>query len=230
MQKVILVCLANSRKHSGHCLAGKAMFDGSYSRWVRPVTSHPSQALNLSNQRLTNGKDCALLDIVEASLLEPKPHQHQQENWLLDETVPLRKLGLMAPEEVGSLLDTPKNIWGIGSSTSTGLNDKVTQIDIGLHYNSLNFIEVDKLIIRVQRRSYPPYATFVSGEFSYNGTDYILKITDPVYEQAFKVANFKEYELGMAYLTISLGENFNDNYYKLIAGIISVSKGRVIER
>jgi len=38
--KKTLVCLANSRKPSGHCIAGKDLSEQAQGNWVRPVSAY----------------------------------------------------------------------------------------------------------------------------------------------------------------------------------------------
>jgi hypothetical protein len=112
------VCLANSRKHSGRCLAGKALHNGTYSKWIRPVTEHPSEELQANEHCLQNGQDAAILDLLEIKLIEPKGTLHQKENWLMDVSVPLKKKGSMGLEELSKLVDSPETLWGTGTSTA----------------------------------------------------------------------------------------------------------------
>jgi len=77
MHTATFVCLANSRKHNGRCLAGKALFNGTYSKWIRPVTEHPSEELQSHEHCLQSGEDSSILDLLEIQLLQPKGKQHQ---------------------------------------------------------------------------------------------------------------------------------------------------------
>ncbi len=60
----------------------------------------------------------------------------------------------------------------------------------------------------------------VQGRFSHAGVDYALWVTDPVYEREYLAKLDGGYDLGECYLTISLGELYQQFRYKLIAAII----------
>jgi hypothetical protein len=78
--KKSIVCLANSKKFGGYCIAGKEC-DGR--TWIRPVSSCPTGELSQTEIRLQDGSEPRVLDVIELPLLEPKPHEYQRENWLI---------------------------------------------------------------------------------------------------------------------------------------------------
>ncbi len=42
-----IVCLANSRKYSGRCIAGKELLaDGRPGRWIRPVSARENEEVS----------------------------------------------------------------------------------------------------------------------------------------------------------------------------------------
>lgn len=88
--------------------------------------------------------------------------------------------------------------------------------------SSLCLIRVPNLTLSV----YPPGEAFgnyrrrVQGKFLHNGTEYWLRVTDPEYERKYLQMPDGEYLVGEAFLTVSLGEPFRGNSYKLIAAII----------
>jgi len=217
------VCLANSRKHSGRCLAGKAFHNGAYSKWIRPVTEHPSEELQANEHCLQTGQDAAILDLLEIKLLEPKGTLHQQENWLMDVTVPLKKMGSMTLEELSNLVDTPETLWGTGTSTKNGKNNFVPIAEITSHSSSLYLVDISNFKVEI-RISFGKRD--MRGVFSYGGHEYKLSITDLNFEQRFMDKPLGDYEIARTLLTISLGENYEGSFYKLIAGIIPIEFGK----
>jgi hypothetical protein len=223
MQTAFFVCLANSRKRSGRCLAGKAIYNGTYSKWIRPVTEHPSEELQNSEHCLQSGKDAAILDLIEIKLHEPKGKLHQQENWLMDTSVPLKKNGSMTVEEVSKLVDTPETLWGTGTSTKSGVNNCVPLSEISKHTSSLYLVKVSNF--KVEIRNFFGKRD-MRGFFSYGGHKYKLSITDLHFELRFVDKPHGDYEIESTLLTVSLGENYEGSFYKLIAGIIPIEFGK----
>jgi len=75
-----IICLANSYKHGGRCIAGIEPETGA---WIRPVPNTPEQAITPS-MRLINGNEPRILDIIEIPLEDYGPDNGcQRENRLL---------------------------------------------------------------------------------------------------------------------------------------------------
>ncbi len=86
-----LVCLANSFKESGRCIAG---IDMETSKWIRPVSKQPGGMLST-----TSVSDIKILDILEITLAGDAPDEGcQPENHLV--CGPWKKIGRMNPENL----------------------------------------------------------------------------------------------------------------------------------
>jgi hypothetical protein len=134
--------------------------------------------------------------------------------------LPLTKVGEFSVTDIHALLDSPSFLWNLGSSSGSGLNDRVPYGQILDIQNSLYLVQVEDFRIERFFEVHPYNRVTTRGAFSYKGYDYRLKITDPVYEAEFNKMPAGIYNLNQTVLTLSLGEAFNDNCYKLIAGII----------
>jgi putative nucleic acid modification protein with dual OB domain len=84
-----IICLANSRKLSGRCVAGKMVSTNKFGEWIRPVSSRPEKELSAFDRHYegTAQLEPALLDIIEIDFLGKDPHPYQPENHLIDDKV-----------------------------------------------------------------------------------------------------------------------------------------------
>ena len=212
-----IVCLANSRKPGGSCVAGIEIADEQRLGWIRPVSGREDQAVNDGEQRYEDASQPRVMDIIEVPLLSAQPHEHQQENWLLDGTQRWVKVGEARWEDLTRLADRRGQLWVNGHHTSNGFNDAIPQQTARRLSSSLRLFKVDGLEVHV--------ATFwnrrrVQGHFRHCGGNYWLWITDPGYEREYFAKPNGRYNIGESFLTVSLSEAFEGSCYKLIAAII----------
>ncbi len=78
-----IICLANSRKMTGRCVAGKEIAGGKIGGWIRPVSVRPAGELSEEDRRFQNGQDPKLLDVIRIPMIEHRPYGFQKENQLL---------------------------------------------------------------------------------------------------------------------------------------------------
>ena len=214
-----IVCLANSRKLSGRCVAGKEIGTNC---WIRPVSDRENGEVSEYERQYEDGTDPLVLDIIDVPLLEAHPKDFQQENWLLDPDRYWRRVRRVRWSELTRLVDPAEPLWIDGSHTSEGVSDKIAlQLMANVH-SSLRLIQVEHLRLSVASSGgfFGRPKRRVQGWFTHNGTTYHLWVTDPVYERRFLAKPDGCYDLGDCLLTISLGEPFNGACYKLIAAII----------
>jgi hypothetical protein len=58
--RATFICLANSRKKSGRCLAGKAIYNGTYSKWIRPISTREHEELKGNEFIQVRKLDCSI--------------------------------------------------------------------------------------------------------------------------------------------------------------------------
>jgi len=216
-----IVCLANSRKPDGRCLAGKVTESGA---WLRPVSARSGGSVSEDERRYEDGRDPRLLDVLDVPLICPKPSVRQPENWLLDPDWYWELVDRFAVEDLPKLLDHPNELWTNGHSTVAGRNDRVPEASLRLHSGSLLFVDAQSLMVRVLQpgAAQGDAKRKVRGAFSYLGVSYDFTITDPIVERAFLAGPDGEFELGDRYLTLSLAEPYNGFGYKLIAAVLDL--------
>jgi hypothetical protein len=163
-----------------------------------------------------------VLDVIDVPLLSPQPKDFQQENWLLDPDYYWVRAGSATWSDLTRLADRVEPLWIDGIHTYNGLNDKIPLVQSNQVGTSLRLLYVSTLAISV----FKPGEAFgnpkrrVQGRFRYAEKEYHLWVTDPIYERAFLSKPDGDYSLGESFLTVSLGEPYNDACYKLIAAII----------
>lgn len=232
-----IICLANSKKTGGRCLAGKLYFRGKFGRWMRPVSSRMDEALSESERQVGKtllgvGVEPALLDILEFSILKPEPTNHQIENWLINPRMYMLRVGQITANELIPVVDLPNSLWSVGNSSGRGLSDFVPEERIHEAIDSLYLIQPESLSLHVTTENYEGRESRnVRGEFTYRGVIYNLKVTDPIAEAKYLATGDGVYKNVKALLTISLAEkiyvtkfNRSTGYYKLIAGVIELVK------
>jgi len=144
-----IVCLANSRKHSGRCIAGKEVLAEGVGNWIRPASARPSAEVSEEERRYRDGQSPKVLDIIDIPMLAAAPHLYQVENFVIDAECYWTKRDVLAWTDVRPLLDKPVSLWSNGDSTYHGTNDRVTLDIAAKHDYSLVLIQPDALLVNV---------------------------------------------------------------------------------
>lgn len=220
------VCLANSRKLSGRCIAGRELVDGQPGGWLRPVSDREHEEVSEYERQYEDGSDPKILDVIGIPLISPQPKLYQTENWLLDPKYYWRKQATFSWNDLNLLADPIGDLWSTGSSTYNGQNDRISLAEANALQSSLRLIALQNLTISV----FAPGEAFgdakrrVQARFSHNHKNYKLWITDPKYERHYLQMANGNYMVGPRYITISIGEPHEGYCYKLVAAIIEPSE------
>lgn len=216
-----VVCLANSTKKGGRCLAGKDIETG---EWIRPVGDRPSGAVWSSEYALQGGGLCKLLDVVDIPLLRAEPRGHQTENHVIDAGYYWGKTGQFSWTGLPEFLDRPTSLWLNNARTKPGLNDCIPEANAARLTNSLFLIEPEdfSVVVGVEHAGTPYAKRGVRGKFRYRGVNHSLRVTHPEADAIFRRKPDGDYPLENVYLCISLTEPFDDHRcHKLVAAIFS---------
>ncbi len=219
MPTIDMICLANSRKRQGKCIAGLRLDGGG---WVRPVSPGPDGSLYHAHLRLQDGTEPQPMDVIRVGLQGPQPKPHQPENWLLDgtrwellarplppEAVPVVRAGTVrGPALFGDRFDRIADRFLVSPAAA-----------------SLALVAPENLRWRIKLTQ--NFTKQTRAVFGLGGALYDLPVTDPAWEQRLKHLSEGLHEFaasGVAptasVLTVSLSEPFNGDCYKLVAGII----------
>lgn len=221
-----IICLANSKKHSGRCVAG-IRTDGN--GWIRPVSIAPEGVLEERHYTIKNVGPVAPLQVVRIPFDKPRPLLHHPEDWLIrpdsweQSEVELSEAHISLLKQ--TLTEGPELL---GSTT-----DKVPYPPIGdpALEASLALVLPENLTF-VIKEGKKAGDRRVRAVFELSGTPYNLAMTDIVWEEILKEKPLGEYapaDLGYSpeasfLLTISLSEPFQvasgvNHCYKLVAGV-----------
>jgi hypothetical protein len=221
-----IVCLANSRKLSGRCIAGKIIDGPRAGEWVRPVSKRPGAEISELERRFKNGASPALQDVLRVPLMAKAEHPYQPENHFIDKKFYWSAAGRMGWGEIARLADeVPGPLWVNLSSSRGGVNDRVHDMhapETTRDFGSLKLLRVVNLRISVapEGQAESGMKRRVRGAFSCAGHKYRLMVTDPVVESRYLALNDGKYVVGEALICVSLGESFNGFAYKLIAAVL----------
>jgi hypothetical protein len=216
-----ILCLANSWKHGGRCVAGKVVTPQGFGEWVRPIGTGSGGAVSYDDRHYDGGADPALLDVIKIQMSAKAAHAYQPENHQIDDSWYWKLQEKAAPSILSKAIDPIQpNLWGLSSSSGSGVNDRVLEQDAPNFGYSLRLISVSDLSIRIANEN-PSFTNkkTVRGYFTYSKQRYALGVTDPTITAIYKAKPDDTYSVGAAILCVSLGEPFNGYAYKLIAGV-----------
>ncbi len=221
----LFICLANSRKYSGRCIAGVELYHGTDGRlrmvenaehqpkWIRPISQSDFGELAAHSVR-----HIRLGDLVEFDATEGGCHwnSYQSENVYFEkdslkvvEKLPLTHERL---EKLSMRLPTP--LFG-----NRGRAIPIEKID-GL-YQSLTFIKVQNPVIRF-RDDIVGTRPQERLSFRYNNCDYDLALTDIEFVEKYLSDNDILKKANQVYLTVSLSMPYDKKLYKLAAGVFMI--------
>lgn len=220
MPQVGIICLANSRKNGGHCVAGLRT-DGT--GWLRPVGIKPDGVLWPRDYTLKGGMDARPLDVIRVGLAKPRPALHQPENWVIDGTT----WSLLPRPPAHRFESILHQAIVTGPELLGGWDDHVPFAQFESHPGAASLALVAPEDIYLYRRVTSKGRPQVRGRFPMGtGADlrqYDLPVTDPLWEadiQATGPRTLRRSE-GEFLVTISLGEPYEGSCYKLIAAIMT---------
>ena len=199
-----IVCLANSRKLHGRCVAGREWIDGRAGRWIRPVSAREHQEVSEYERQYEDGSDPRVLDIMDVPLLEPSPGPASgtrvrklvaRPRVLLGEggqAVVVRVAGAGGPRVSPLWLDGHSTYHGMNDTIPLELADSVgdsSEADSRRPVSQLSVFKPGEAFGNTKRR--------VQGRFTcMPGTWYCLWVTDPEYERRYLAKLDGEYPDG----------------------------------
>lgn len=219
-----MVCLANSKKPGGRCVAGKVSAGQYQNYWIRPVAPRANRTITLVDQAYENGEYPSLLDVINITYSDRQAETFQQENHIIDDTQRWEIVGQFNTRNLNTLVDTPQSLWETTNDDSySGLNDRISARNLIDPRPSLFLVRPERVRIRVSPEGAyrGDNRLMVRAFFTYNRINYGLKVTDLVFERNYQQRGVGDYNVeNISYFTVSLGEVDERGYgYKLVAAV-----------
>ncbi|MBS4028966.1 MAG: hypothetical protein KGZ58_10040 [Ignavibacteriales bacterium] len=207
------VCLANSFKEGGRCLAGieldnrnNPIIANGRPKWIRPVCNTPHGEIPTHLVSHIN-----ILDIIEIETIGNPNTDYQSENALFRENS-IRTVGTFSRNNLNPLCENMPSIFG-----NRGKAVPQNAI-VNLKY-SLMLVRTDNFEVVEKTYEDNPYKK-QRLVFTYNGNQYDFPITDPVFLHRYQTNPNSIDNINEVFLSLSLGVGWEDWYYKLVAAII----------
>lgn len=216
-----IICLANSIKnHPCRCVAGIDIETG---EWIRPVSEKDSGELTESHYTTEQGHDPAPLNMLRVYLGEPAPAPSQPENW----TLANRDWQLIRESP------RPKHYQTLVSALESGpelFGNTERAVSLGTEVNnSLALVKPENATLRRKPRRNKGDQPRL--QFELEDVEYDFPITGPrVKEKIFDIVDHAGKNPlddhiasdNTPLITVSLGEEFNGEHWKLVAAIFSI--------
>lgn len=219
-----IICLANSRKKSGRCIAGKEINGNNIGNWIRPISEREYHEISEYDRRYKDGSTAQTFDIIGIACKAKADHVVQSENYTIDDQYYWEKHGVY-DQDTNLLTDSPSTLWENNYSSYNGSNDRIPVDNVMSPMPSLYFVALSniEIIVRVEGAEFNNAKRKVRVRFQYNGVEHLLSITDPIVEATYLAQGDGSYNIsGISYMTVSLGEPWDGFYYKLCAAIFVV--------
>ena len=183
MPVVEMICLANSRKYTGRCVAGLLTkdYEGVGSGFIRPIGNNQLGILMERHYSFAGGGEAAPLDLIRMEIDQPDTKPHHPEDWIVcpkrwellarpapkDVAVPL----LRAHLERGPVLG--------GASAKVDYADCVARQNTPAAQQSLTLVWAQKLCWAISKGGTWGTVRKTRVVFQHNGVSYDLPMTDP---------------------------------------------------
>lgn len=212
------ICLANSYKRGGRCIAGVEVFPSSNGRWI-PVHNDDSRPRWIRPiARTTYGEipnfvaeSIQMLSVVKLSNAVPCPEEAHTENVYYSRIEQINNGTSLDTSFLAQLIDNKHQ--SIFHNRGRAISREMLG---GINYSLMLILPDKASAYRDENREKSKNRMM----FTYYGVDYDFPITDPVFLDEFKREPERYADIPNVYLAISLGLEFEGWHHKLVAGVI----------
>lgn len=213
--KMRFICLANSYKEGGRCMAGieldaennPVMIDGK-SKWIRLICN--TEHGEVPNEIAERFK---ILNIIELDITGAIPLDYQSENVTFNAST-MNVTGNFNRKQLLGCCEKRDCIFG-------NKGKAVSEEKIGMLNHSLMLITVTQF--EITQKIYADKLNHAQTRlhFAYNYITYDFPITDPPFLLLYQHNHSILQNINQLYLSLSIGGLKDDWHYKLVAGVIS---------
>lgn len=204
-------------------MRGRAHREG---EWIRPVSSDADGTLYRQHYVLDNGAEATVLDVISVQAVHPRPVPHQHENWEMSNRTWRFRAHLQADRAMSFLRRHAEP----GPDVLGNRNDRVSYAQLVDHPARASLAVVEPHDLQWRIKSSISGRRQTRARFSVGETHYDLSVTDPVWETRLGALAYGIHARSAAgipgdttvFLTISLGEPFQGECYKLVAGVVAI--------
>ena len=218
--KRYFICLANSKKYRGRCLAGIEYIPGQHGeksqlarlengepRWIRPVSLDPYGSV--PNLEVAN---IELLDLIAFDVLKECPEGYQSEN------VHYKKKSF---EIIGKAPKTKALLDNLVISESAEILGNDSKM---LSLEEIKNLQNSIVLVKIKATDLYFFEKRISlrAVFTFGGVEYEMPVTDIDFHLKWLKNKDLCKKSSFVYLCISISKEFQGNHSKLVAGILPV--------
>ena len=215
MEQKKIIIMTKSSKYHGNCVTG---IDTETGKWIRLMTHDEESQGAVSDVLLkyTDGTALEVLDIVNAPIEEYCGDNLHPENYYLDESKKIAKIGEAAFSDVLALHPDENRKYIYNNSLPFIDLDHIKYIDYSLCLVKVNDLTIYKTDNSLGKKKW-------KASFTYNDTEYKgIAMTDPKFYHSISGTLYKD-----AYVVISIGTPWDGRYFKYLSAIF-VQKNAMI--
>ena len=212
------ICLANSLKRGGRCIAGvEVTLDGERRwtvvrkrdgspKWIRPI----DQTTEFGEILIAEARTIPLLSVVRLTDVVPIPQQAHQEDVHYSMMTPIGRVPASA-SVLCQFIDKVHPVIFYGTDRAIDIPTYTTAD------HSLMFLHADTAEIVSEVKEDKTRYRMLLG---YNGVTYDLSVTDPYFIEALNNGRVSIGTQSDVYVTLSLGLVYEERHHKLVAAVV----------
>lgn len=218
-----IVCLANSRKLGGRCVAGRLREEAGYGPWIRLVSGQESGKLSVDMVRYRNGAEVRVCDVIGVPIVRRVRHAFQKENFLIATGETWKFLGRIGWNEVLSLAEDGLSSPVLEHDKGAGGTRRVSLERARKLSQSLCLVRVGEVRLRIGASESADHEgrAKLRARFGIGSKRYDLSVTDPQVENMLVTRGEGRWKVHDAVLCISLTEPLDGFCYRVVASIIT---------